>query len=127
MLRRKPHGVRLQHDRRRPVRRLCRRHQLLDHRQRGRLCIVHDVRLWQLHRHRMHNHLQRGVPALPRRQFLPVAVGIHPHSVRGRNELLSCRLDCAHRVRHLHSRHVPCDSLHRHIPSRLPRYVHPPL
>ena len=62
---------------------------LLHHDQRGRLRIVHDVRLWQLHLHCMHDHLQRRVPNLPRWQLLSKPCKPQPNRLR-------------------HGQHLPC-------------------
>ena len=49
------------------------------------------------------------------------------HTVCGGQPLLPSRLDSPRCVRHLRLGQVPYDSMLLHIPSRLPRYVDPPL
>ena len=67
---------------RRRVSSVCRGVDLLHHDQRGRLRIVHDVRLWQLHPHCMHGYLQRSVPNLPSWKLLSKSCKPQPNRLR---------------------------------------------
>ena len=61
---------------------------LLHHDQRGHLRAVHHLHLRRLHRHGVHANFQRSLPALPSRQFLPVADQLLGHPVSSRFVLL---------------------------------------